>query len=220
MRRILFLAALLALALSCGRRAKAPDTPEAILAQMRADTAWRSHLDSLAQTAIGPSAKCIDPVSHTFSCDGRTWMFNQDWGGVLEIPSDYLVEDDLWQAELSFHGTRAWSTDSLVLVSYYGGFQPFCLEEAEAEVLSGLEEDGFAVLEKTNERGVFIVRARSAEGINYYGRHLFCNEDGLEFSVSVQYPDEKAAEAVPVMRMADRYPAGPNGTVFRGEALL
>ena len=220
MRRILFLAALLALALSCGRRAKAPDTPEAILAQMRADTAWRSHLDSLAQTAIGPGAKCIDPVSHTFSCDGRTWMFNQDWGGVLEIPSDYLVEDDLWQAELSFHGTRAWSPDSLVLVSYYGGFQASDRKEAEAGTLSSLEEDGFTVLEKEQTGGVLTVRARSAEGINCYGRHLFSNEDGVEFSVSVQYPDEKAAEAVPVMRMADRYPAGPNGTVFRGEALL
>ena len=107
MRNTIAIISILFLSMACGQRPKANNTPEGILAQMRADTSWIHELDSLSQVAIGPGARCIDPVWHTFSYDGRTWFFNQDWGGVLEIPSDYLPEDDLWQAELSFHGTRA-----------------------------------------------------------------------------------------------------------------
>ena len=139
---------------------------ESILAQMRADTSWIHELDSLAQIAIGPGAKCIDPVWHTFSYGGRTWFFNQDWGGVLEIPTDYIPEDDLWQAELSFHGTSAWSPDTLILVSFYAGFQGITNEESIEATISELEEEGFAVLERDEKEKVFTVRARSAEGIN------------------------------------------------------
>ena len=56
----------------------------------------------LAAIAIGPGAKCIDPVWHMFSYEGRYFFHNQDWGGVLEVPKGFLPEDDLWQAELSF----------------------------------------------------------------------------------------------------------------------
>ena len=98
-------------------------SPGQVLQAMRADTNWVRHLDSLSQTALGLGARCLDPVSHTFSYEGRTWLFNQHWGGVLEIPSDYSVEDDPIQAELSFHRTRAFSPDSLILVSFYAGFQ-------------------------------------------------------------------------------------------------
>lgn len=219
MKNTIIIPTILLLVLACGQRPKDNKTPEDILAQMRADTRWIYKLDSLAQIAIGPGTKCIDPVWHTFSYDGRTWFFNQDWGGVLEIPSDYLPEDDLWQAELSFHGTRAWSPDSLILVSYYAGFQTLSKEESIEAIVSGLEEDGFAVQGWDEKEKVLTIHARSADGINYYGRHIFANDNGVEFSVSVQYPDEKAAEALPVIEMADRYPAGPNGAIFIGEAL-
>ena len=219
MRKSILAASTFILALACGQRPKTHDSPEAILARMRADTSWILELDSLAQLAIGPGARCEDPVWHTFSYNGRTWFFNQDWGGVLEIPSDYIPEDDLWQAELSFHGTRVWSPDSLILVSFYAGFQALTREESIAAITSGLEEDGFAVQEWDEKEKVIIIQARSTDGINYYGRHIFAGEDGVEFSVSVQYPDEKMADALPVIEMADRYPAGPNGAIFRGEAL-
>ncbi len=219
MKNTIIIPTILLLVLACGQRPKDNKTPEDILAQMRADTSWIHKLDSLAQIAIGPGAKCIDPVWHTFSYDGRTWFFNQDWGGVLEIPSDYLPEDDLWQAELSFHGTRTWSPDSLILVSYYAGFQTLSKEESIEAIVSGLEEDGFAVQGWDEKETVLTIHARSADCINYYGRHIFANDNGVEFSVSVQYPDEKAAEALPVIEMADRYPAGPNGAIFIGEAL-
>ena len=219
MKNTIIIPTILLLVLACGQRPKDNKTPEDILAQMRADTSWIHKLESLAQVAIGPSAMCIDLVWHTFSYDGRTWFFNQDWGGVLEIPSDYLPEDDLWQAELSFHGTRAWSPDSLILVSYYAGFQTLSKEESIEAIVSGLEEDGFAVQGWDEKEKVLTIHAHRADCINYYGRHIFANENGVEFSVSVQYPDEKAAEALPVIEMADRYPAGPNGAIFIGEAL-
>lgn len=210
---------LLALTLSCGQRQQVMDAPEAILAQMRADTAWIHQLDSIAQIAIGPGAKCLDPVSHSFAYDGRVWLFNQDWGGVLEIPEDYIIEDDLWQADLSFHGTRAWSPDSLVLVSFYAGFQALEDDEFEESTRSGLEDDGFAVQSWDEKDKVIIIWARSVEGMNYYGRHRLADENGVEYSVSVQYPDGKTDEVRKVMEMAARYPAGPNGNVFKGEAL-
>ena len=174
----------LVVVISCATQPKQTG-PEAILVQMRADTSWIHHLDSLAQTAIGLGAKCLDPVSHSFTYDGRTWIFNQDWGGVLEIPADYIIEDDLWQAKISFHGTHAWSPDSTILVSFYAGFQ--CLDKEE----------------------VLTVFARSTQGINFVGRYLYTDEDGIEHCVSVQYPDDKAEEAIPVIAMASHYPLGP-----------
>ena len=219
MKKTIIIPTILLLALACGQQPKVNETPGSVLAQMRADTSWIHELDSLAQVAIGPGARCIDPVWHTFSYNGRTWFFNQDWGGVLEIPSDYLPEDDLWQAELSFHGTRAWSPDSLILVSYYAGFQALTMEESIEAIRNGLKDDGFAVREWDEKEKVLTIRARSAEGINYYGRHIFAYDDGVEYSVSVQYPDEKESDALPVIEMADRYPVGPNGTIFKGEAL-
>ena len=215
MRNTILIFLLIALTLSCGQRRPAQDTPEAILVQMRTDTAWIHKLDSMAQIAIGPGAKCLDPVSHSFSYEGHTWLFNQDWGGVLEIPSDYLIEDDLWQAELSFHGTSAFSPDSLILISFYAGIQAMDYEEYMESLEVGLREEGFSIIR--NDGGIIL--ARSEEGINYYGRHLYINEDGIEYSVSVQWPDEKAEEAREVIRMSERYPAGPGGTITKGVAL-
>ena len=219
MRNTIIITVVLALMTACVQQPRIQDSPEAILAQMRTDTIWIRELDSLAQVAIGPGAKCIDPVRHTFSYEGRTWFFNQDWGGVLEIPSEFIPEDDLWQAELSFHGTRAWSPDSLILVSFYAGFQGITNDESIETTISNLAEDGFMVLERDENETVFTVRARSSEGINYYGRRIFANENGIEYAVSVQWPEEKTTEAKNVIEMANRYPAGPSGLVFEGEAL-
>ena len=219
MRNSIITTTVLVLMIACVQQPKSQDTPEAILAQMRADTGWIHELDSLAQVAIGPGANFLDPVKHTFSFEGRTWFFNQDWGGGLEIPSDYMPGDDLWQAELSFHGTRAWSPDSLILVSFYAGFQVLTDEESIEATISGLEEDGFTVLEREEKEEVLTIRARSIEGVNYYGRQIFANEDGVEYMISVQYPDGKSSGVQAVIEMADRYPAGPNGNHFRGLVL-
>jgi len=186
-----------------------------ILAACGRRPADRMHeLDALAAVAIGPGARCLDPVCHTFEWEGRIWFFNQDWGGVLEIPSDFRPEEDLWQAGFSFHGTRAWSPDSLILVSFYAGLQALTPEESREAILSDLADEGFAVQSRDEKENVLTLRARSAEGINYYGRHILTGENGVEYSVSVQYPDRKASEAQRVIAMADRYPAGPDGSLL------
>ena len=194
--------------------------PGQILAQMRADTAWIRHLDTLSWTAIGPGARCLDPVSHSFSYDGRTWLFNQDWGGVMEIPAGYAIEDDPIQAELSFHGTRAFSPDSAVVISCYAGIQGMSDDDRAALIRESLAEDGFTVTGWERGEGVVTVCARSRDGVNFYGRYHPADADGVEHSVSVQYPDGREEEAAPVLEMARRYPMGPYGTTFRGEALL
>ena len=127
----------------------------------------------------------------------------------MEIPADYIIEDDLWQAEISFHGTHAWSPDSTILVSFYAGFQCLDKEEFTESILESLEEDGFTVFRRDEKEEVLTVFARSAQGINFVGRYLYADEDGIERCVSVQYPDDKAEEAIPVIAMASHYPLGP-----------
>ena len=122
---------LLALSLTIGCASSNTDSPspEEILSRMRADTAWIRRLESLVGIAIGPGAKCIDPVRRTFSYDGRTWLFNEDWGGILSLRGR------------SVEGTRFWAchdysgTDRVlfsVLVLYADG------REAEAERVIGM----------------------------------------------------------------------------------
>ena len=85
-------------------------------------------------------------------------------GGVLEIPADYIIEDDLWQAKISFHGTHAWSPDSTILVSFYAGFQCLDKEEFTESILESLEEDGFTVFLRDEKEEVLTVFARSRRG--------------------------------------------------------
>jgi len=193
--------------------------PEEILARMRADSSWIRELDSLAAEAIGPGARCIDPVWHLFGQDGRKWLFNQDWGGVLEIPSGYIPEDDLWQAELSFHGTRAFSPDSMVVISFYAGFQAIGNEELADAIRKDLDGDGFAIEHMDVDDREFRITARSAGGIHYYARYLFADGDGVEYAAGVQFPAGRENEAEEIIRMIQRFPLGPGGRPFRGLAL-
>ena len=192
--------------------------PEEILGRMRADSAWIRELDSLAAEAIGPGARCQDPVWHLFEWDGRKWLFNQDWGGVLEIPSGYIPEDDPWQAELSFHGTRAFSPDSMVVISFYAGFQAIGNEELADAIREGLEGDGFAIEHIDVDDREFRITARSAGDIRYYARHLFADGDGVEYAAGVQFPAAREDEAEEIIRMIRRFPLGTGGHPFRGIA--
>lgn len=205
---------------TCGRSVGSADpSPEETLALMRADTAWIRELDSLAAEAIGPGARCLDPVWHLFEWEGRGWLFNQDWGGVLEIPSGYIPEDDPWQAELSFHGTRAFSPDSAVIVSFYAGFQGIGNDELILSATERLREEGFTVSSIEIGKEGFRVTARSVDGIVYFARYLFADGDGVEYAASVQYPEGKEAEADRIIPMLERFPLGPDGRRFRGLAL-
>ena len=187
MNRIMILTILALSIMSCRPRHNDVDDPADVLAQMRSDTEWIHQLDSMAQTAIGPGARCIDPVQHIFSYDGRVWLFNQDWGGVLEIPGNYIVEDDMCQAELSFHGTRAFSPDSLIAITCYAGFQ-------------GTEP--LSIVINSTHRGA----------ANCFVRKAGPDSDGIVYMACVQYTDEKSEEAQSIIKMISRYPIGPTGS--------
>ena len=77
----LFILPLVALSvLSCGTHqgdTGADRTVEQILSDMRSDRALAATLDSLAQLSIGPGARWLDAVKHTFSWDGRLWVFGR-----------------------------------------------------------------------------------------------------------------------------------------------
>ena len=219
MKRTLLLLTLplLAATCTCGRRSPVNDVTE-VLAQMRADTAWIRKLDSLAATAIGPGARCIDPVWHCYRWEERTWFFNEDWGGVLEIPSDYIPQDDLIQAGLSFHGTTAISPDSLVRVSFYAGFQGLEYDEYLPSITDHLREYGFTASSISVNDQLVTLEASNGEGVIFYGRYLYASKDGIEYSVSLQYPREMDPDMGPVRSMVDRYPYGADGGIFSGLA--
>ena len=181
---------------------------ESIIARMRADTLWIRHLETLADSAVGPGARCIDPVWHLFEWEGRNWFFNQDWGGVLEIPTDFLPEDDYLQAHFSFHGTQACSPNSLVLITFYAGNRSFWVRELIEMRQESLAESGFRVFSSCIGRdSTFTIRAQSDEGIIYYGRTLVDAQAGAEYSVSLQYPE--GYDVSDILPMIDRYPQGP-----------
>lgn len=138
-----------------------------------------------------------------------TWLINKDWGFALEIPADYLVEDNPWAEHFSDHGRRVFSPDSLILISTYAGVQVLPDDEVGEDLANSLAEDGFQISQIETVGRTLIIHARNGDGINYYGHHTLANEDGIEYAVSVQYPDEKADEARTLIKMADRFPAGP-----------
>ena len=228
MKRILTAAIAALSLLSCGNRTPAGDGVDSILAQMRADSSWVHELDSLASIALGQEVRCIDPVWHLFSQGGSRWFHNQDWGGVLEIPGGFIPEDDPWQAELSFHGTAAHSPDSLIWISFYAGFSAFDETESRDGIRASLEEDGFTVL--SMERGsvrfpdgtlspLYEVSASNTDGIIWSSRHILSGPDGVEFIVTLQYPEGNGDRVPDILPMIRRYPFAPDGRFERGEAV-
>lgn len=230
MKRILVILLVGVLASGCrGRQAAgAPQSPEEILAEMRADSAWVRELDSLARLTLGPKAQCIDPVWHLFSVGGERWFHNQDWGGVLQLPDGFTPEDDTWQAELSFHGTAATSEDSLMRLSFYAGFGALSADEYEENARQCLGEAGFRVLDISHSNVDFgdgvpclavSIRARSDEGEYYYERAIPSGPDGVEWSAALQYDDLASDSAAGIIPIIDRYPFFRDGRFVRGEAV-
>jgi len=234
MRKTVILICLLAGFVSCRNAHSVKDidwenaTVEKRLEIMRGDTEWISHLDSVAGANLGHGAKCIDPVKHTFSLEGRTWIYNQDWGGALEIPSDYLVEDDLWQAELSFHGTRVFSPDSSVVISFYAGYQPFESNEDKEQIVKARFEDepyvkitGMNETEVQFEEGsvskVMVTGTITDDGIEGIFVDIFRSPGNIEYCISIQYPVAKSDSLGCVIEMVRRYPFGPSGLLPREE---
>lgn len=204
-------------------------TLEEKLEHMRSDSSWIHELDSMAYVAVGPGAKCLDPVKHLFVCDGRYWVYNQDWGGVLELPEGYIPCDDTWQVELSYHGAGTWSPDSTVFISHYEGFQPLEYDEFEEEIRARIDEDSITTVIsfKSDDYAFpdgYATKCITVETINDDGivgkmRYIFRDANGVEYAVSVQYPSGEEYKVKDIMVMIDRYPISDDGSLCRGECI-
>lgn len=194
---------------------------------MRSDSIWIAELDSLAQEAIGEGAKCLDPVKHLFSYGEGYWLYNQDWGGVLEIPEDYIPEDDLNQLELSFHGSYMTSPDSSVRINYYAGWEPVTFEEFKAAVQSQFDRtisvEAFSIDDYIFPDG-FCTKAITLKTINDAGvtgfcRYIYKDSDNVGYSVSVEYPADREPEILPILVMIKRYPLNCSNQIIKGQCL-
>lgn len=233
--KILAVAAVAAIALSCGRPSHKDGvdwetaTLEEKLEHMRADSSWIATLDSLAAFSLGEGASCTDPVKHTFSYDGRTWVYNQDWGGVFEIPSDYVPEDDTWQVAVSFHGARVVSPDSNVLISAFAGFQGLSYEAFVEAARTQFDEQPFVKITSFSEtevrfRGGHVSKAvemetRTDDGIVGWARYIFASAEGVEYKIFIQYPEDMEEQVSRVKEMVKRYPFSPDGSDPHGECI-
>jgi len=211
--------------LSCAPRPGKTDytslSVEEQLEVMRTDTAWINTLDSLAEVHLGPEARCLDAVKHTFSWDDRLWIYNQDWGGVLEIPEGFVPEDDCWQAELSYHGAPIFSPDSVVYINHFEGYQSLPYDDFRTLVLSDFEKDSLIVsyslreeivrFKGGEESPVLIVECLNVDRIKGYFRYIYSGPESIEYSISIQYPSEDEEMYGNIRRMIDRYPFGPDG---------
>ena len=211
--------------LSCSSHSSKPCwrdmTIEQKLEHMRADTGRIRKLDSLAQTALGPGAKCLDAVKHLFSYGGRLWVYNQDWGGVLEVPDGCVPADDRWQADMSYHGSGMFTPDSLAYINHYEGLQTFSYDEFKDMIREGFGTGTGTIITSFREESVrfgdgfispaIIIETMNPDGIEGYCRYIFRGPEAVTYEVSVQYPAGLFGEYEYLREMADRYPFGPSG---------
>lgn len=232
------LVAFFALVISCGAHTTTQseeeidieESVEQILAEMESDPEYLGSLDSLAEISIGSGARTIDVLGHTVSWNGRLFMHNADWGTIFELPTsvDWKVDRDTWQAIVSFHGNSAWSADSLVYVSYYGGFQ--VLDDMEIKEYMELDEDylkekGFKITSTEQQSVTFgdtksfsiITEARNDDNINLLRKEIYKDHQHVNHIVSVQWSDGYDQSLIDELkRCIDRFPFGPSGELPLG----
>lgn len=216
--------------ISCGGRGmqgspfEGERSVEELLEEMRTDTALIRTLDSLAAVNIGEGARCLDAVKHTFSWDGRLWVYNQDWGGVLEIPLDYIPSDDVVQTELTYHGSTIFSPDSTVVVTVYAGFQPVGSEKYLSLVRTQYDSSEVVKLVSCEESEisfgngstspVIALETITGDGIKRKERYIYSGPgpERVEYRIAVKYPDGMEDAVGNVLDMVDRYPFSPDGS--------
>lgn len=215
---------LMLLMTGCSNRIAERQDVEYILSLMRSNKEYIHELDSLATLALGSKATCIDPVWHLFSCNDKRWFHNPDWGGVLEIPAEFIPQDDWVQAVLSFHGTRAISPDTTAIVSFYAGFHFDTEEKYMEDIMNSMRERSFDVKDIDTGTVVFpdvyiatcyTVRAINSD-IKYYGRYIPMGPDGVMFVASVTYQNENQIQDI--IPMIDLYPLSEDGSFLKGAA--
>lgn len=206
-----------------------PD-PYIELERMRHDSKWIAMLDSMASVAIGDGAKCLDAVQHLFLWNGRYWVHNQDWGGVLEIPKGYVPEEDIVQAELSFHGSGIYSPDSTVRIKYCAGYQPNEWERYVSDARHQFDWDStitvtsFNVIDYTFPDGYkskeIDIETLSDSGVKGMARYIYKSRKKVFYSISIEYPSTYEQTLCNVLEMFNRYPLNDNGELAMGDAVL
>ena len=199
-----------------------------VIEEMRSDPRVMAFADSMGVLQLGAGTKCLDPIKHTYARDGRLFLYNDDWGGVLELPQGWIPEDDLWQVGFSFHGTHVWSPDSTILFSTYSGYSDSHTDQLEY-VSESLAEDGFQL--KAHEESLifigdeparcFSILARGEDGIIYLGKYVTVMNSSIEYSMSLQYYENEEGDRIDVLKTyLERYPLGPEGQAPIGDCLL
>lgn len=229
-RKLTFIIIALVLLCSCGPKAVSLTERGVadILSQMRSDPALKAYADSMGVEQLGEGTVCLDPVKHLYRRSDRHFLYNEDWGGVLELPEGWIPEDDLWQAAVSFHGTCVWSPDSTVLLSTYAGYtEPdidrlgsACESLEEAGFTLGAHEETWMILGDEPARCLSIL-ARGKDGIIYLGKTVTTENSSIEYSVSLQYDENEKGDRIDVLKSyIERYPLGPEGQTPIGDALI
>lgn len=194
---------------------------------MRTDSLFITYQDSLAVIQLGDGAKCLDPVKHLFSRDGRFFLYGSDWGGVVELPEGWIPEDDYWQADFSFHGTSVFSPDSLAMFSLYAGLNTgeplneqieWCKEGLSEDNFGILSEDIYIVLMAGTEAPCYEVTARNGEGLNLYRKGILRDNRGVEMVLSLQYYDGYSGDVQELLKYLEAFPFGPDGQLPVGAA--
>lgn len=165
---------------------------------MRSDPRVMAFADSMGVLQLGAGTKCLDPIKHTYVRDGRLFLYNDDWGGVLELPQGWIPEDDLWQVGFSFHGTHVWSPDSTILFSTYSGYSDSDTDQLE-----------------------YVSESLAEDGIIYLGKYVTVMNSSIEYSMSLQYYENEEGDRIDVLKTyLERYPLGPEGQAPIGDCLL
>ena len=220
---------IISLFMGCSNRAAHRHGAADVLSQMRSDTVFIHELDSMATLALGAEATCIDPVWHLFSCDGRRWFHNPDWGGVLELPDGFIPQDDYVQAELTFHGTTAISEDQKITLSFYAGFQAASEQSYMEDILDSFRNHRFNIMDIDTAMvefpdgfptAAYTIKAINNSGIICYGRYIPSGPNQTLFFATVTYQNVDNDRISKITTMIDRYPLSENGSFMKGEALL
>ena len=66
---------------------------------------------------------------------------------------------------------------------------------------------------------LYEVSASNTDGIIWSSRHILSGPDGVEFIVTLQYPEGNEERAADILPMIRRYPFAPDGRFERGEAV-
>ena len=196
-------------------------TPRQRLEAIRKDSAHIHVLDSLAGIHIGEGARCLDAVRHLFVWNGRYWLYSDEWGGLAELPSGWLPEEDLLQSELTFHGTDVWSPDSLVMMRMYSGFDSSENEnEFDMRLYERLSEDGISIeswecpkdmTAYGDTKKLITISGHDTNGNSYFGRVFRDGANRVAHFAFLKWDISTEEDIDTLKALVDRFPFGPSG---------